>query len=105
MTVPAGGSTPADNPSPSQRRMSEASWPEHTRDSDGVVPVLSRVAHDRAHLARTLPDPTGGRPVRVLTVDGTRSVPVIEGPTGPRLVWDEQPELPRGAVYLGEEMD
>ena len=102
MSVPAGGSTPADNPSPSQRRMSEASWPEHTRDSDGVVPVLSRVAHDRAHLARTLPDPTGGRPVRVLTVDGNRTVPVAEGPDGPRLVWDEQPELPLGAVFLGE---
>jgi NAD+ diphosphatase len=40
--------------------------------------------------------------VRVLTVDGTRSVPVVEGPGGPRLVWDEQPELPLGAVYLGE---
>jgi NAD+ diphosphatase len=82
--------------------MSEAAWPEGTRDSDGVVPVLSRVAHDRAHLSRTLPDPTHGRPVRVLTVDGTRTVPVAEGPDGPRLVWDEQPELPLGAVFLGE---
>ncbi|MFD2090442.1 NAD(+) diphosphatase [Blastococcus deserti] len=66
------------------------------------MPVLSRVAHDRAHLARSLPDPTGGRPVRVLTVDAQRAVPVAEGPDGPRLVWDEQPELPVGAVYLGE---
>jgi NAD+ diphosphatase len=49
-----------------------------------------------------LPDPTGGRPVHVLTVDERRSVPVQEGPDGPRLVWDEQPELPEGAVYLGE---
>jgi NAD+ diphosphatase len=64
--------------------------------------VLSRVAHDRAHLARSLPDPTGGRPVRVLTVDARRTVPVSEGPTGPQLVWDEQSELPLGAVYLGE---
>jgi NAD+ diphosphatase len=40
--------------------------------------------------------------VRVLTVDERRTVPVAEGPTGPRLVWDEQPELPLGAVYLGE---
>jgi NAD+ diphosphatase len=58
--------------------------------------------HDRAHLARLLPDPTGGRPVRVLTVDAQRSVPVHEGPSGPQLVWDEQPELPAGAVFLGE---
>ncbi|RBY91828.1 NAD(+) diphosphatase [Blastococcus sp. TBT05-19] len=65
-------------------------------------PVLSRAAHDRAHLARTLPDPAGGRPVRVLTVDGRRTVPVREGTSGPELVWDERPELPTGAVFLGE---
>ena len=64
--------------------------------------MLSRTAHDRAHLSRALPDPTGGRPVRVLTVDAHRAVPVEEGPTGPRLIWDERPELPAGAVYLGE---
>jgi NAD+ diphosphatase len=40
--------------------------------------------------------------VRVLTVDGKRTVPVTEGADGPRLVWDEQPELPLGAVFLGE---
>jgi NAD+ diphosphatase len=79
-----------------------SAWPESTGPSEGEVPVLSRVAHDRAHLARSLPDPTAGRPVRVLTVDAQRSVPVCEGPTGPQLIWDEQPELPLGAVYLGE---
>jgi NAD+ diphosphatase len=79
-----------------------SAWPEGTRSSEGEVPVLSRVAHDRAHLARSLPDPTDGRPVRVLTVDAQRAVPVGEGPTGPQLIWDEQPELPLGAVYLGE---
>ena len=82
--------------------VSASAWPEGTGSSTGEVPVLSRVAHDRAHLARSLPDPTGGRPVRVLTVDAQRTVPVAEGPTGPLLVWDEQPELPLGAVYLGE---
>ena len=92
MSVPAGGSTPADNPPPAERTAAERAWPEGTRDSDGAVPVLSRVAHDRAHLSRSLPDPTGGRPVRVLTVDGKRTVPVAEGPAGPQLVWDEQPE-------------
>ncbi|TYP89945.1 NAD(+) diphosphatase [Blastococcus xanthinilyticus] len=66
-------------------------------------PLLSRTAHDRAHLARLLPDPAGGRPVRVLTVDPQRTVPVQEGPSGPVLVWDERPELPAGAVYLGED--
>ncbi|SNR74964.1 NAD(+) diphosphatase [Blastococcus mobilis] len=76
--------------------------PEGTRPSRGEAPVLSRAAHDRAHLARSLPDPAGGRPVRVLTVDAQRTVPVSEGPTGPQLVWDEQPKLPLGAVYLGE---
>ncbi|MCA0146311.1 NAD(+) diphosphatase [Blastococcus sp. LR1] len=65
-------------------------------------PLLSRAVHDRAHLARLLPDPTGGRPVRVLTVDAQRAVPVQEGPSGPQLVWDERPELPTGAVFLGE---
>jgi NAD+ diphosphatase len=64
--------------------------------------VLARIAHDRAHLSRTLPDPTGGRPVRVLLVDPQRTVPVAEGPGGPELIWDEQPALPSGAVYLGE---
>jgi NAD+ diphosphatase len=79
-----------------------SAWPEGTGPSRGDVPVLSRAAHDRAHLARSLPDPTEGRPVRVLTVDAQRAVPVAEGPTGPRLVWDEQPALPVGAIYLGE---
>ncbi|NEK85315.1 NAD(+) diphosphatase [Blastococcus saxobsidens] len=65
-------------------------------------PLLSRTAHDRAHLARLLPDPARGRPVRVLTVDAQRTVPVQEGPSGPTLVWDERPELPTGAVFLGE---
>jgi NAD+ diphosphatase len=64
--------------------------------------VLSRTAHDRAHLARRLDDPAGGRPVRVLTVDSERAVPVHEEADGPRLVWDEQPGLPVGAVFLGE---
>jgi NAD+ diphosphatase len=80
----------------------ESAWPAGTGSSDGEVPVLSRLAHDRGHLARTVPDPTGGRPVRVLIVDAQRAVPVSEGPSGPRLIWDEQPELPLGAVYLGE---
>ena len=102
LSVPPGGSTPADNPPPADGQVTEASWPEGTRASEGTVPVLSRVAHDRGHLSRSLPDPTRGRPVRVLTVDGKRNVPVAEGATGPELVWDEQPELPVGAVYLGE---
>src|SRR3712207_2403259 len=79
-----------------------SAWPEGTGPSRGEVPVLSRVAHDRAHLSRSLPDPTGGRSVRVLTVDPQRQVPVAEGVAGPELVWDERPELPVGAVYLGE---
>jgi len=102
MSVPAGGSTAADNPPPEERSAAEIAWPEGSPASTGAVPVLSRVAHDRAHLSRSLPDPTGGRKVRVLTVDPKRSVPVEEGPEGPRLVWDEQPELPPGSVYLGE---
>ena len=64
--------------------------------------MLSRAAHDRAHLSRSLPDPARGRPVRVLTVDGGRTVPVAEGSEGPALVWDERPVLPQGAVFLGE---
>jgi NAD+ diphosphatase len=102
MSVPAGGSTTADNPPPDERSAAQVFWPEGSPASTGAVPVLSRVAHDRGHLSRSLPDPTGGRPVRVLTVDGDRTVPVHEGPDGPQLVWDEQPKLPLGAVYLGE---
>ncbi|UOY01304.1 NAD(+) diphosphatase [Blastococcus sp. PRF04-17] len=100
MSVPAGGSTPADNPPPGERPAREA-WPEGSPASAGAVPVLARIAHDRAHLARSLPDPAGGRPVRVLTVDARRTVPVEEGPDGPRLLWDERRELPSGAVFLG----
>jgi NAD+ diphosphatase len=96
VSVPPGGSTPADVP-PTREQ-----WPAGTRATTGSVPVLSRSAHDRAHLSRSLPDPTGGRRVRVLTVDERRTVPVHEGDEGPSLVWDEQPALPLGAVYLGE---
>ena len=66
------------------------------------IPVLSRAAHDRAHLARALPDPARGRSVHVLTIDSERSAPVRDTPGGPSLVWDEQPALPLGSVYLGE---
>jgi NAD+ diphosphatase len=102
MSVPAGGSTPADNPPPPVTPVTESAWPERTRATTGAVPVLSRVAHDRAHRARLLPDPAQGRPVRVLTVDGTGAVPVAEDDAGPRLIWEEWPVLPPGAVFLGE---
>lgn len=107
MTVPPGGSTPADNPPPTGdlQRGSGGSWPSAVVPSRDTVPVLSRVAHDRAHLARSLPDPTRGRPVRVLTVDGHRTVPVRATAGGTELMWDEQPELPVGAVFLGEADD
>ncbi len=95
MSVPPGGSTPEDV-------VPRGAWPAGTPRTTGVVPVLSRSAHDRDHLGRALPDPTRGRPVRVLTVDERRAVPVHEGTDGPALVWDEQPALPLGAVYLGE---
>ena len=100
-SVPPGGSTPADNPPP-VTPVTESAWPETSRASSGSVPVLSRSAHDRAHAARSLADPARGRRVRVLTVDEQRTVPVREDDRGPRLVWDEQPTLPVGAVYLGE---
>ncbi|PRY51791.1 NAD+ diphosphatase [Geodermatophilus tzadiensis] len=96
MSVPPGGSTPADVPA------TRDTWPAGTRATTGRVPVLSRSAHDRDHLGRLLDDPTRGRPVRVLTVDERRAVPVTEGADGPALVWDEQSALPLGAVYLGE---
>jgi NAD+ diphosphatase len=102
VSVPPGGSSPADNPPPSQVAAPRSAWPEHTPPTTGDIPVLSRSAHDRGHFARSLPDPARGRPVRVLTVDERRNVPVHEDSTGPRLVWDEQPTLPVGAVYLGE---
>ena len=98
MTVPPGGSTPADNPPPAR-----GDWPEDRHAGPVTdVPLLSRVAHDRGHLARALPDPAQGRPVRVLRVDDQRAVPVHEGPTGPELLYDERAELPEGAIYLGE---
>ncbi|SNS02843.1 NAD+ diphosphatase [Geodermatophilus pulveris] len=99
MTVPDGGSTPADNPPPSGDGVT---WPVSSPSPAGTVPVLSRSAHDRSHLARALPDPTGGRPVQVLTVDPRRTVPVEETDAGPRLLWERRDGLPEGAVYLGE---
>ena len=99
MSVPDGGSGPADNPPPAGDGVS---WPESSPSPAGAVPVLSRSAHDRSHLARLLPDPAGGRPVRVLTVDERRTVPVEEAEGGPRLLWEERAGLPEGAVYLGE---
>jgi NAD+ diphosphatase len=79
-----------------------SAWPEGSPRTVDHIPVLSRSAHDRAHRFRLMADPTGGRPVRVLTVTEKHTVPVQEDADGPRLVWDEQPELPPGAVYLGE---
>lgn len=83
-------------------RVMRSAWPESSPPTTGRIPVLSRSAHDRGHARRSLPDPTGGRPVRLLTVDERRHVPVVEGASGPALVWDEAPALPLGAVYLGE---
>ncbi len=100
MSVPEGGSTPADNPTPDAAPPD--AWGDDSRSTTGLVPVLSRSAHDRAHLSRSLPDPAGGRPVRVLTVDPRGAVPVRRTPSGPQLVWDEQPTLPAGSIYLGE---
>jgi NAD+ diphosphatase len=95
-------STPAQGAGAGGEAVARSAWPDSSPRTTGWIPVLSRSAHDRGHRYRLLPDPTGGRPVHVLTVDERRSVPVQEGPDGPRLVWDEQPELPEGAVYLGE---
>ncbi|WP_199584494.1 NAD(+) diphosphatase [Blastococcus sp. TF02A-30] len=100
MSVPPGGSTAADNPE--RDRMPESAWGASTAPTTGDVPLLSRVAHDRAHLSRSLPDPTAGRPVRVLVVDQQRAVPVVAQGGSTRLVWAEQPALPAGAVFLGE---
>ena len=80
----------------------ESAWPEGTPASTGSVPVLSRTAHDRSHLSRGLPDPAAGRPVRVLIVDADRTAPVGEDADRPRLLWEEHPDLPAGAVFLGE---
>ncbi|WP_369135554.1 NAD(+) diphosphatase [Modestobacter sp. I12A-02662] len=98
MSVPAGGSTPADNPPPAAR----GDWPEDRRVGRTTdVPLLSRTGHDRGHLARSLPDPAEGRPVRVLLVDERRTVPVREGGAGPELVYDERADFPEGGIYLG----
>jgi NAD+ diphosphatase len=86
----------------SEQQLRDSQWPVASPASNGSVPVLSRVAHDRAHAARSLPDPAQGRPVRLLTVTAERTVPVAEGEAGPRLVWDQQPALPQGAIFLGE---
>jgi NAD+ diphosphatase len=101
--VPAGGSTPADNPPPDRPApVTTAEWPTTATSTPTAVPLLSRAAHDRGHLARSLADPAQGRPVRVLTVDDQRAVPVHEGPSGPALVYDERPGMPTGGIYLGE---
>ena len=59
-------------------------WPEGAPADIGSVPVLARIAHDRAHLSRALPDPAGGRPVRVLLVDAEGTVVrEVVGPLAP----------------------
>ena len=62
MTAPK----PADPVPADPTAVSRGAWPEGTPGTTGTVPVLSRVAHDRAHERRTQADPAGGRPVRVL---------------------------------------
>jgi NAD+ diphosphatase len=97
VTVPTGGSTPAD-PRPPVR----GEWPDDARAGrPTAVPLLSRTAHDRDHLGRLLDDPAQGGPVRVLHVDEKRAVPVREGERGPELVWDTQDAFPAAGVYLG----
>jgi NAD+ diphosphatase len=86
----------------SEQELRDAQWPDAGPASSAPVPVLSRVAHDRSHHARALADPARGRRVRVLTVSAEGTVPVAEDGVALRLVWDEQPELPQGAVFLGE---
>jgi NAD+ diphosphatase len=86
----------------SEQELRDSQEPVPNGPPSGAVPVLSRVAHDRSHTARALPDPARGRPVRVLTVSAEGAVPVADGELGPRLVWDQQPGLPQGAVFLGE---
>ncbi|MCV2488659.1 NAD(+) diphosphatase [Geodermatophilus sp. YIM 151500] len=80
----------------------ETALPDAAGGPRHPVPVLSRVAHDRGHVARALPDPAGGRPVQVLTVGPDGTVPVAEDGGGPRLLWEQRPALPGGSVYLGE---
>ncbi len=60
-------------------------------EADNVAPMVAAV---RAALQ--------DENVRVLVVDDRRTVPVVEGPDRPQLVWDERPALPEGAVFLGE---
>ena len=103
--TPPGGSGPADNPPPSELPVDVAVWPESSGPTTDDVPVLSRVGHDRGHLDRDLDDPARGRPVRVLTIDAQRAVPVHEGAAGPELLWDQRAEFPTGGIYLGHAED
>jgi NAD+ diphosphatase len=89
----------------SEQELRESQEPVPSRPTGGPVPVLSRAAHDRSHAARSLPDPAQGRAVRVLTVTAEGTVPVAEEADGPRLVWDDRPKVPSGAVFLGEADD
>jgi len=105
VTVPPGGSSPADNPPPTELPVDVAVWPEHTSATTDDVPVLSRVGHDRGHLDRALADPARGRPVRVLVMDAQRQVPVRETASGPELQWDQRTQFPEGGIYLGHADD
>jgi NAD+ diphosphatase len=88
-----------------EQQLEDSQWLSGRGPSTARVPVLSRVAHDRSHLSRSLPDPARGRPVRVLAVTREGTAPVAEDGGTPRLVWDERPVLPEGAVFLGEADD
>ena len=103
MSVPAGGSTAADNPPPEERSAAEVAWPEGTPASTAPSRCSRGSRTTAAHLSRVAarPDrrPPGPRADRRRASAPCRS---RRAPDGPRLVWDEQPELPPGAVYLGE---
>ena len=66
--------------------------PAEPVDVSGAVPR----AHDRAHLARALPDPAGGGPSGCSPSTASAPCRCTRTPAGPRLVWDEQPALPAG---------
>ena len=72
--------------------------PRPTGARPGAVADRARPGAPVPRARRTRP--AGARSGCSSSTQGT--VPVVEGPDGPQLVWDEQPALPAGAVYLGE---
>ena len=97
VTRSSGRQHPGGQPAADRAHRRRAAWPEGTpqlrRRRPGAVPGRPRPGAPGPRAARPDRRPAGAGAHRRRPADRARSP---RPPTGPRLVWDEQPELPAG---------